>query len=214
MRLLIALVVWIGAAAGAAGLSTVVAHSIHNTPGGASATGGSGSAGSGGSSFDASSVTATDSVSLFRTPNFARALAAASSSLGSGAQVEQLALYPGYLSLTAVKGGTEVNVYVNAVGTREVSSGGTPGNQPLVSLARVKADVPAALARRIATAGRVPESQLRYMVAEIDPVDNHFRWLIYPLQGSSVEYFQAAGATGPLLEYRNNSSAGLQPVRG
>ena len=34
-----------------------------------------------------------------------------------------------------------------------------------------------------------------------------FLWLTFAGQS-------AAGATGPLLEYRNNSSAGLQPVRG
>jgi hypothetical protein len=215
MRLLIALVVWIGAAAGAAGLSTVVADSIHNPPGSSTSSGGgSGFGGSGGSSFDASAVTATDPVSLFRTPNFARALAAARSNLGSGAQVEELALYPGYASVIAAKGGMQVDFYINAAGTTNVSSGGSPGGLPLLSLARVNANVPAALARRIATAGHVPESQLHYMVAQIDPVDHQFRWLVYTVQGSSVEYFQAAGATGPLLEYRQNSSTGLQPVRG
>jgi hypothetical protein len=214
LRLLIALVVWIGAAAGAAGLATVVADSIHNPPGAAAASGSSGFGGSSGSSFDASSVTATDPVSLFRTPNFARALAAARSKLGSGAQLEQLAIYPGYFSLTAAKGGTEINVYVNAAGTTEVSSGGNPGGQQVAPLSRVQANVPAALARRIASAGHVPESQLHYMVAESDPVYGGFRWLVYTVQGSAVEYFQATGATGPLLEYRTNSSTGLQPVRG
>jgi hypothetical protein len=36
---------------------------------------------------------------------------------------------------------------------------------------------------------------------------------VYPKQGGRVEYFQATGATGQLLEYRTNSATGLQPVR-
>jgi hypothetical protein len=68
--------------------------------------------------------------------------------------------------------------------------------------------------QRIATSGGVPESQLHYMVAEIDPSANRFRWLVYPLQGNRVKYFQAAGATGQLLEYLSNSSTGPRPVGG
>jgi hypothetical protein len=47
----------------------------------------------------------------------------------------------------------------------------------------------------------------------VDPSTNRFRWLVYTVAGSRVEYFQAAGATGELLEYVPNSSKGLQPVR-
>jgi hypothetical protein len=39
-------------------------------------------------------------------------------------------------------------------------------------------------------------------------------WLVYPVQGTKVEYFKASGASGPLFEYRSNSSTGLQPVPG
>jgi hypothetical protein len=221
MRLLIALIVWIGAVAGAGELSTVVAHSIHNAPAGAAGTSGSGSggggsdAGSSGAPLDASSVKPTDALSLFRTSNFTRALTTVRSHLGAGAQLDMLALYPGYLDLTAVRAGSEVNVYIAADGRyTETNTGGNPGGSALFSLKRVKTDVPAALARRIATSGHVPESQLNYMVVQVDPADHHFRWLVYPRQGNRVEYFQATGATGSLLEYLTNSSTGLRPVRG
>ena len=52
------------------------------------------------------------------------------------------------------------------------------------------------------------------MVVEIDPTSPHIRWLVYTNQGNRVEYFQASGATGPLFEYRTNSSTGLQQVHG
>jgi hypothetical protein len=164
--------------------------------------------------FDASSVRPTDPRSLFRPANLGRALAATRAHLGARAQLDMLVLYPGYLDLTAVGAGGEINVYIDANGSYMANNtGGNPGGSPLFSLPRVQADVPAALARRIAGSGHVPEPQLNYMVAEVDPADNHFRWLVYPRQGNRVEYFQASGATGPLLEYLSNSSTGLQPVR-
>ena len=186
----------------------------------AAASGGSGGSkggagASGGAPFDASSVKPTDPRSLFRTANLARALAAARAHLGTDARLDLLALYPGYLDFTAVRVDGEVDVYIDANGSYMASdTGGNPGASPLFSLPRVKADVPAALAQRIAASGHVPETQLNYMLAEVDPADNRFRWLVYPRHGNRVEYFQAAGATGPLLEYRSNSSTGLQKVRG
>ena len=204
MRILIALVVWAGAVVGAAGLSTVVADSIHTT-GTAAAS----------SSFDASTVKATDSDSLFRTANLERALALARTHLGAGAQIDRFVLYPGYLDLTAVKAGSEADVYIDASGRYEpTSTGGNPGDSPLFSLTRIKADAPAALAQRIAGATQVPEAQLNYMIAQGDPSTHHFQWLVYTLHGSAALYFQTSGPNGPLFELRTNSSTGLQRVRG
>jgi hypothetical protein len=230
MRLLIALLAWIGAVVGAAALSSAVASSIHHNPavasasssgsGGVSAGSGSGgapagsSSGSGAAPVDPSSVKATDPVSLFRSANFARALGAARTQLGAGARLDMLVLYPGYLDITAVRAGTEVNVYL-AANSRytQNNTGGNPGSSPLFSFTQVQSDTPAALAQRIATAGHVPKSQLNYMVVQVNPADHHLRWLVYPRHGNRVEYFQGSGATGPLFEYRSGSSTGLQPVR-
>ena len=88
-----------------------------------------------------------------------------------------------------------------------------PGALPLFRLARLRDDVPAALVHRIATAGHVPESQLNYMVAEVEPGTNRFRWLVYPHQGNRVEYFQASGATGPLLEVSDEQLHGTETRR-
>jgi hypothetical protein len=204
MRLLVALVVWAAALVGAFALSSAVANGIHST----------GLAGSGGS-FDASSVASTDPQSLFRTANLARALAIVRAHLGPDAQLDNVALYPGYLDVTAVPAGSEVEFYVDAQGGYQITdTGGNPGGDTLFPLARVTANVPAALARRIATAGHVPESQLNYMVVDVNPATNQLEWLVYPHQGNQVEYFQASGATGRLFELPANSSTGPQPVAG
>ena len=66
----------------------------------------------------------------------------------------------------------------------------------------------------IAAAGHVPESKLNYMVVQADPVSHQVHWLVYPVHGTRAEYFEAAGATGPLFELRANSQTGLQRIRG
>ncbi len=207
MRLLVALVVWVVAALGAIEVSTVVADSIHTLPGGSSGGGGGGGGG------DPSSVGATDSDSLFRTANFTKALATARSHLGANAQIDDAAVYPGYLDLIVVQNGSEVDFYVNTFGeVNQTNTGGSPGGDTLFSLSKIKPTVPASLTRRIAATGLVPASALAYMVAEADPVSNKFTWLVYPKQGTAVEYFQSAGGTGPLYVLRSNSGAGPEPV--
>jgi hypothetical protein len=223
---MIALLVWAAAVIGAVAVSSTVASSIHTTPTGSAATvsgsSGGGSSFSGGSSsgssnsVDPSSIKANDRASLFHTANFSRVFGQARAALGPNAQVDNFALYPGYLSITAVKGGSEVNFYGDATGrVEQTSSGGSPGSTKLFRLSQVGAGVPAALAHRISVAGHVPLSQLHYIVVMVDPVSGHgLWWLVYPVQGNKVEYFKASGASGPLFEYRSNSSTGLQPVSG
>src|SRR5437764_8171702 len=187
MRLLVALVIWTGAVLGAVEVSSVVAKSIHNKPaaaaGGGSFTASGGGAGSstasgGGTSVDPSKVGATDRVSLFRAATLSRALAAARAQLGADARIDNFALYPGYLALTAVKGGNEVEFYVDVNGrSSRTTSSGAAGSDALFSLAHVKPGVPDALARRIATSGHMPASALHYMVAQVDPISHRFRWL-------------------------------------
>ena len=84
MRLLVALIAWLGAVAGAAAISSAVASSIHNSP----SSGQPGGAGTVSSSYDASNVKSTDSDSLWKEPNLAKALAAATRALGADAQID------------------------------------------------------------------------------------------------------------------------------
>src|SRR5436305_2810315 len=201
MRIVIALVVWAATLAGAAEVSTVVAHQVRKERATAS--------------FDASAVTAADPRSLFHTANFDRALAVVRRHFGADARLSRFVLYPGYLSATVVTGATTTtDVYVNAAGRYEPSDGGSPDSSPAFELARVPASAPAALAQRIATAGGVPESQLHYMIAERELINHRFHWLVYPVEGGPVTYFETSGPTGRLFEYRTGSSTGLQPVRG
>ena len=155
-------------------------------------------------------------MSLFRAANLSKALAKARAALGAGARLDNFALYPGYLSMTAVKGGGEVQFYIDAYGqVQRTASPGSPGSTPLFRLSAVSASVPAALAHRISTAGHLPASALHYVVVLVDPISGHgLTWLVYPVQGNRVEYFKASGANGPLFEYRANSSTGLQLVSG
>jgi hypothetical protein len=199
VRLLIAVVVWVAALAGAAEISSVVADHVHKEQ----AT----------SSFDASSLSASDPRSLFRTANFARALAAVHKHFGSEARFNNFVVYPGYLSATVVTSpSTSTDVYVNAAGKYEPSDGGTPGGMPTFSVTKIRADAPAVLAQRIAIQAGTPLSQLHYMVAEQELIENRFHWLIYPLTGNRVEYFETSSSTGRLFEYVNGSSSGPQPV--
>jgi hypothetical protein len=200
MRIVIALIVWAAAIAGAAELSAVVARNVHTQQAAAS--------------IDASKVTATDALSMFRTANFQKALATAQKHLGAGAQLNRLVLYPGYLDLTAVRGGSELDVYVNVAGTYDLTTGGTPGDEVLFPLSKVKASDPAALALRIDVRAHLPQSYLNYMIAEVDSETHHFHWLIYPHKGHGVEYFQTSGPHGRLFEYATHSPTGLTRVRG
>jgi hypothetical protein len=219
VRLLIALVIWIGAVAAAVEVSTVVADSIHNPAATATQTGGGTtsptSTAPATATIDPTAVKPTDSVSMFRTANLARALATIRSHLGARAKLEEFTIYPGYIAATAVgsASASAADIYLNVDGSYSQTSGGGGTGTPAFALSRVSATAPATLAHRIATAGRVAESQLNYFVAQVDLSDNKFRWLVYPKTGNRVEYFEAPGANGQLLEYLNNSSSGLQPVR-
>jgi hypothetical protein len=199
VRVLIAVVVWVAALAGAAELSTVVADHVHREQATAS--------------FDASSLGASDARSLFRTANFARALAAVRKHFGSEARFNDFVVYPGYLSATVVTSpSTSTDVYVSAVGRYNATDGGTPGGMPTFSITRIAPDAPAVLAHRIAIKGGTPLSQLHYMVAEQELIENRFRWLVYPVTGNRVEYYFASTPASRLFEYLNGSSSGPQPV--
>ena len=196
MRLLLALVVWVAAVIGAVALSNTVASSISSSP-------------------NSTSVTAAAPQSLFQTSRFSRVLSALRDHLGADAQIDNFALYPGYAFVTAVQGGTELSARVDYSGNyQSYGTDSATGVQTLFSLARVKANVPSALVKRIATSAHVPESQLHYMVIQADPITGHVQWLVYPLEGSSIEYFQASGATGRLFELARNSPSGPQPIKG
>jgi hypothetical protein len=133
MRLLIALVIWLGAVVGAVAVSSTVAHSIHKT----SASG----SGGGGGGVDASTVKAAGTSSMFRTANLSHAVNTVRGHLGGSAPLTDAALYPGYLSMTAIKHGTEADVYVDVNGSyKETDTGGDPGSDRPFSLAKISAN--------------------------------------------------------------------------
>lgn len=217
LRLLVALVVWAAAIAGAAGVSTVVARSIRHTsttagssPAGSGSGAGSGSAPS--APFNASAVEAADSDSLFHAANFARALAIVRSHVGAGARLDSVALYPGYAALTLANNGRESDLYVDASGRYDRTDTGATVTDPVFSLASVLAAGPGTLARRIARGTRIPLSQLHYVVIRVDPDTKQLQWLVYTVPGTRLEYFQAAGVSGPMIAYGANG--GPRRVKG
>jgi hypothetical protein len=221
MRLVIAIVVWAAAIVGAAAVSNAVSNSIHTTPtasatsGGTSSGSSSGSSGSNSSSGpDPSSIKAADKLSLFQAANFNRVLAKARAALGPNAKVENFVVYPGYLAITAAKGNTEVDFYGDANGGVQNSTGGTPGGSQAFPLSKIAPGSAALLAHHIVTTAHTPQSQLHYLVVDADPITGKTEWLVYAVDSSPVEYFKASSPTGQLLEYRKNSSTGLQPVPG
>jgi hypothetical protein len=200
MRLLIALVVWAGAIAGAAGLSSVVAAKAGKDQAAAS--------------FDASNVTAADPVSLFHPANLDKILAVERKHLGSEAEFNDFVLYPGYLSLTEVANGSDTNVYINANGKYEVlSTTDAAGNSRVFSLKHVGGASIDAVVQKIVTKAHFPLSQLHYLVIDGDPISHHLNWLVYPVRGTPVEYFETSGPHGHLLQLLKNSPAGPTPVR-
>jgi hypothetical protein len=200
MRLLIALVVWVVAVAGAAELSSVVAHNVHTEAAAAS--------------VDVAHLGSTSSQSLFRAANLEKALATVRKHFGPKARLDNFVIYPGYLSAEVVTATGEVDLYISATGTyHPTATSATPAPGPLLSLSQVKAAAPAALAERIATAGHVPKVALNYMIAELDSTNHRFHWLIYVKKGYGADYFQASGATGRLFVHRTGSTEGLERVR-
>jgi hypothetical protein len=207
MRILAAVVVWVAAVAAAAGLSSAVAGSIHDTrtTGSSSANGGSTSTPTPAAPFDASAVKATDSDSLFQASNLARALAIVSRERGADAEVSDFVIYPGYLSISIVDNRQQIDFYIDAHGSvNSNTTGASPAGATVFPLSKIHADGPARIAARIAANSRVTEAELHYFVVRTDPVTGHFQWLVYPVEGSADQYFQMKGfnaSRSPLFAY-------------
>ena len=118
MRLLISLVVWVGAVFGAAQLSSAVASDYKTSPSSVAAS----ASGPAAAPFDPSSVKAADRRSLFREANLARALSIARRHLGSGARIGDVTLYPGYITFPAVRSGTTGDAEIQADGSYSFQS--------------------------------------------------------------------------------------------
>jgi hypothetical protein len=201
------MVVWVAAVLAAIVLSSSVASSIHSTPTG------SGSGSSSSASSDPSSVRATDTGSLFGPRALNSALGVIRGHLGPGARLSTFVIYPGYLSVTAVRGGTEVDAtdYVNGTYS-QIATGGSPGTDPLLPLAKLNPRAPAAFIARIARAAHVAPRTVRYIVAMLDPITHRLSWSAYLVPGSHFEYLTAINGTGALQALTPGGS--LQPIRG
>jgi hypothetical protein len=145
-------------------------------------------------SFDPTSITATDSRSMFHTANLRSALANFERRLGGGTQTSEFVIYPGYVNVIGRRGSNQVWSVLYVGGRyREDDSGNANASQPTFPLSQVDVTQPAALAQQLATYNHVPQSQLRYMVLTTDPASTKPRWLIYTPSGSPFTYTPSAG---------------------
>jgi hypothetical protein len=214
MRILIALVAWVGAIAASVAVSTAVANSIHSS----STTTATGSAltsspeGDTSTSiapavvpaaplFDPSSVKPTDSDSLFVGRNFSRVVAVARLHLGAHADVVSARISPGDLELVTIgKNNEQRAAVIDANGSYTTTSAGQfNGSIQVYYLSQLSASTPATLAKRIATRAHVPIARLQYMLVTTDPAQHQFFWRVYPTNSSGI-YFKAGYATGPIQE--------------
>jgi hypothetical protein len=206
MRLMLAVVVWAAAIAGAAEVSNVVAGSIHNksattasVPTGSTTT--TTTPTSSPPAFDVSSVKPTDRRSLFVGSNFHKVLVVAQHHLGAKANVETARLGPGELQLLLVaNGGRQTAVTIDVKGDYNASAAGDlSGSAQVFYLAQLGANVPSTLAKRLAAHAHVPVSHLNYMLVATDPGAQEFAWRVYPSEPTGV-YFRAAGANSTIQE--------------
>ena len=199
MRLLIAVIVWAGALAGAAALSSSVASTVHDQQVKAAATVVT-QASTPHPNFDPSAVKAADPRSLFVGENFAKVLVLVRRHLGAQADIESLEVFPAQLEATVRQPSAEVSVIARIDGEYLSSSdSNVSGSTQAFRLSQIHADVPPSLVRRISRHGRVPVSAQRFMQVRIDTLNHVFHWYVYPTRDGI--YFQADNAHGPIQEF-------------
>jgi hypothetical protein len=208
MRMLVALIVWIGAVTGAIALSTAISNANKGTstasPAAAQTAGPtstSTTAGASGSSFQFGAVKSTDSDSLFVGSNFKRALGVARQHLGPRANIESVLVTPGRLLLTVLSAsnGTQY-ASVLANDRYGIADGGQlVGSQQVFYLSQVGVNVPSGLLKRIHQRAHVGLASIRSLEVQTDKATQSFYWAVH--QTNSSSYFLAPNALdGPLQE--------------
>ncbi len=178
MRLLVAIIVWLGAIAAAVAVSVAVSSSIHP-------------------SVNPTSITAAQPVSMFQGNNFAQALATIKKHLGANVTTEQVVIYPGYVNVQAERGNSAVFAVLYVGGRwREDDGGDTTPQFGTFPLSQLNPSEPTAIVTQLARYNHVPASELRYMVAQRDLGSKDLRWLTFSFGNSQPFLYTASTATG------------------
>lgn len=198
MRIVVAVLVWIAALAGAAELSSAVAGSIqHNrttTTAGASSSGASATAAA--APFDPSSVRASDGRSLLRGSNLARALTTVRHHLGAAPRISTAAVYPGYLSLVVLANGQLTSATVGADGSWHATTAGAAPSSTTFGPAALRPAVITTVLGRIETGAHVALARFGYVAVVAGPTAHQLIYAVYESrQGTS---FRASGAHGSI----------------
>ncbi len=222
MKLLIALVIWIAALAGAAelsstvaakypsaGSSTVSAGSSTVSAGSSTVSAGSNATSTGTAAFDPSSVKSADGLSLLRTANLAKALKIARAHLPRDASLSEATIYPGYLVLIFDTGGSAREVAIEANGAYSGSTPAGSSGRAHFPLKQLSAGVPSKLAKEIEASAHVAESRLGYMVLSANSGSGP-RWQIYPVKSGAVLYYDASVTGRGLVAW---TASGPRPLR-
>ena len=142
---------------------------------------------------DPSSINAADKLSLFQAANFNRVLAKARAALGPNAKGRELRRVPRLRVDHRRKGRDEVDFYADANGGVDNSGGGSPGGSQAFPLSKIAAGSAAVLVHHIATAAHTPQSQLHYLVVDVDPVSGKMEWLVYAIDARPVRTSRRPG---------------------
>jgi hypothetical protein len=216
MRPVLAVIVWIVAAAAAVALSTAIssadktrakapAVAAATTPVRPPAT----STPAAGGKFDFGAVKPTDADSMFVGSNFRRALGVAERHLGSRADIESVLLTPGRLLLTVLTSSDKQYASVLANDDYGNAAGGQlAGSTQVFYLSQLGAGVPSELVKLIERRAHVAPASIRYMAVQTDRATNTFYWAVH--QANDGPYFLAPnGLHGPLQEVTTNGKVTL-----
>jgi hypothetical protein len=194
-RIAVALAAWVAALAAAAGVASWFPsdHTVTVT--------GAGAAEQANAFFQPPALSATDPSSLFRTVNFTRTLAIATTILGTGARVRSVLLVPGGADVSVALGPRGLrgrDVSIDDTGGDLISNVvALSGSERTGALSGVDPSMPAMLVSRLGAAGRLTSSKIDHMLARPGAGGDGFEWLVYPA-GGGLPYRAANGAQGPI----------------
>lgn len=211
MRLLLAIVVWVGCAFAGVAVANVATGPVTKALNQHAASSASGSVSPSITPpkppFNPTAVTASSRRSLFAPANFRRALAVAKSHLGPNARMESIEIYPGQLELRVAQHGRESDLSVFANDQFNSDANPTPLTPPVTSysLSRVSVTAPGTLIARLRAAIHLRPSQIIYVGVHIDPGTHSSYYAVYTKQ--LTYWYRAYSAHGTIERF-----GGAQPA--
>jgi hypothetical protein len=125
-------------------------------------------------------VSPTSSLSMFHAAPLKSALSRIESRIPPDARAFWVNVYPGYVDVIADTPTSEISATVYVDGRFVYDDTGTPTpDQKLFPLSSADPSAPPKIAQQISSQYHVPESQIRYMLLESDPISGKLVWRVY-----------------------------------